>query len=273
MNEPPQDRMFVQLMDKISRECGFRCASYKDRCLRRRIAVRMRARAVHRYEDYGRVLDSDDGEYELLMDALTINVTKLFRNPATFDAVARHVVPTLWSNAQGRINVWSAGTASGEEAYSLAILFHRHAMREAGHEGLLRRVAVLGTDIDRKSMAAAQRGVYAEGAFADTPAELRETYFSHAEPFSVHEGIRSLVRFARHDLIREAPPGTGFSLIACRNVIIYFDQPTQESLFQRFYDSLSPGGFLVLGKVETLFGHARDRFVAVDARERIFRKL
>ena len=118
---------FAALTAKIARERSFGCAAYKEKCLRRRIAVRMRARGVHRFADYAALLDRDSVEYERLIDTLTINVTKLFRNWTTFDAIARLVVPILWEGGARPIRGWSAGCSSGEESYSLAILFHRHA--------------------------------------------------------------------------------------------------------------------------------------------------
>lgn len=274
MTEIATDSEFAFLTGKIARERGFGCGSYKEKCLRRRIAVRMRARGVHTYGDYARILDTDAREYELLLDALTINVTKLFRNWEAFDAIARRVIPGLWEATEGRINIWSAGCSSGEEAYSLAILLHRHAS-ERGELPWLSRVTVLGTDIDNASLAAAERGAYAEPAFADTPAEVREAYFSPDPPHVVHQAVRRMVRFERRDLLREPAPemsAEGIHLIACRNVIIYFDRDTQESLFERFHDALAPGGFLVLGKVETLLGPARSLFATVESRERIFRR-
>lgn len=260
------------LTEKIARERGFHCGSYKERCVRRRIAVRMRARGVHTFRDYERTLDDDPREYEKLLDALTINVTKLFRNPEAFEAIARQVVPALWAQPLHPIRVWSAGSSSGEETYSLAALFHRHA--ESLGEGALApgRVRVLGTDIDRESLARAREGAYAEGAFADTSGALRARYFSAGYPATVAPEVRALVTFERRDLLREAPPPGPHHLIVCRNVVIYFDRPTQELLFERFHDALAPGGYLVLGKVETLLGPARARFVAVDQRERIFRR-
>jgi len=265
------DAAFQALTAKVTRERGFGCASYKEKCLRRRIAVRMRACGVHSYEDYARVLDADAREYERLLDALTINVTKLFRNWETYATVARTVVPAVWALADETLRAWSAGCSSGEEAYSLAILFHQHAeaLRETRR---LSRLRVLGTDIDRDSLAAAERGAYEEAAFAETPAELRARYFSGTRPHAVVPEVRALVEFERHDLLREEPPA-GQHLIACRNVIIYFDRDTQEALFQRFHAALRPGGFLVLGKVETLLGPARAMFAPVDARERVFRRL
>ena len=264
---------FLQLTDKITRDRGFGCASYKEKCLRRRIAVRMRARGVHTYGDYARLLDGDPVEYERLLDALTINVTKLFRNWETYDAIERLVVPELWKRPDPTLRVWSAGCSSGEEPYSLAALFHRHAARVHEANRLPGRLDVLGSDIDRGVLAAAARGVYQGPAFADTPVDLRERYFRpEGQGFAVVPELRSLVRFERRDLIAEMPPHGGLHLITCRNVIIYFDRATQEALFERFHAALAPGGFLVLGKVETLLGHARTLFATVEPRERIFRK-
>ena len=267
------DREFSALTAKISRDKGFGCASYKEKCLRRRIAVRMRARGVHTYGDYSRVLDTDGTEYERLLDALTINVTKLFRNFETYNSIAERVIPALWERAIPQINVWSAGCSSGEEPYSLAALFHRHAERLGALAELAKRVRVLGSDIDVRCLAAAETGSFAEGDFTDTPDELRRRYFSPSSPFTIIPEVRRLVRFERRDLLAEAPPPGAHHLICCRNVLIYFDRETQERLFDKFHSALSPDGFLVLGKVETLLGAARQRFVAVDGRERVFRPL
>ncbi len=271
MTETQVDRDFLSLTAKISRERGFGCASYKEKCLRRRIAVRMRARGVHTYDAYARLLDDDAREYEMLLDALTINVTKLFRNWEAFAALEATVIPELWARREGEIRVWSAGCASGEEAYSLAILFHRHAKR-THTMSRLSRVRILGTDIDRASLAAAERGEYADAAFADTPAEIRRDYFSATPPFRVLSEVRELVRFEQRDLLREPPPWSDLHLLTCRNVIIYFDRDTQEMLFRRFHDALAPGGVLLLGRVETLLGGSRAHFTPVDPRERIFKR-
>jgi chemotaxis methyl-accepting protein methylase len=263
---------FQELTRKISSERGFGCASYKEKCLRRRIAVRMRARGVHTYTDYARILDDDAGEYDRLLDALTINVTKLFRNWEVYASIAANVVPALWRRPSPTIRVWSAGCSTGDEPYSLAILLHQYAA--ANHRlAELSRVQVLGSDIDRQCLAAAERGQFEAGDFADTPDDLRAAYFTAEPPFTVLPSIRELVRFERRDLLSDPPPPMKFDLVACRNVLIYFDRDTQERLFQKFYDALAPDGFLVLGKVETLLGAARAKFAPVDARERIFRRL
>jgi chemotaxis protein methyltransferase CheR len=265
------DSAFTALTAKIASDRGFGCASYKDKCLRRRIAVRMRARGVHTYADYARVLDSDQHEYDKLLDALTINVTKLFRNWETYSVLRDSVVPALWSLPDPLINVWSAGCSSGEEPYSLAALFHHHAERLGAAAAAERRVHVLGSDIDARSLDAAACGTFEESDFNETPSELRQRYFAPAPPFAIVPEVRRMVHFERRDLLAEEAPPVQHHLICCRNVLIYFDRETQERLFQKFRDALAPTGYLVLGKVETLLGAARSRFAAVDGRERIFR--
>ena len=267
------DREFTLLTAKIARDKGFGCASYKEKCLRRRIAVRMRARGVHTYGDYARVLDADGTEYDRLLDALTINVTKLFRNWETYEVIAKKVVPALWDGPSEHISVWSAGCSSGEEPYSLAALFHRYAESVGQLADLARRVRVLGSDIDARCLIDAERGTFEEGDFADTPIDLRRRYFAPEAPFTIIPDVKRLVHFERRDLLAEAPPAGPHHLIVCRNVLIYFDRETQERLFDKFAAALAPDGFLVLGKVETLLGAARTRFVAVEGRERVFRPI
>jgi chemotaxis methyl-accepting protein methylase len=265
---------FLELTRKISIERGFGCASYKEKCLKRRIAVRMRARGVHTYGEYAKILDTDSAEYDRLLDALTINVTKLFRNWDAYASMSANVIPELWKREAPEIRVWSAGCSSGDEPYSLGILFHRYAATN-GMLSQLSRVRILGTDIDRQCLVAAERAEFDDADFADTPDDLRSRYFSASAPFTVAPAIRSLVRFERRDLLSQPPPIEGgcFDLVVCRNVLIYFDRDTQERLFNAFHAAISPGGFLVLGKVETLLGRARSMFAPVDARERVFRRI
>jgi len=271
MAAPVDEAGFAALTAKIARERGFGAGSYRDGCLRRRIAVRLRARGIADYAAYSQLLDRDPAEWESLLDALTINVTKLFRDRDVYEAVAQTVIPAVWAMPQRALRVWSAGCASGEEPYSLAVLFHRHAV--ARSEGdRLSRVTVIASDIDRVSLDRARRAEYAESAFGDTPDDLRRRYFTHTEPFAVVPEVRALVTFETRDLLHEAPPRGPLQLIACRNVVIYFDGASQQGLFQRFHDALQPGGFLVLGKVETLLGDARRLFEVVDLRHRIFRR-
>jgi len=270
-NDPGADDGFRDLAEKITRESEFRCTNYKDGCVRRRIAVRMRARGAATYAQYGDLLDSDSSEYERLMDTLTVNVTRFFRNPNTFAVAAERVIPELWQRVP-RIMVWSAGSASGEEAYSLAALFHEHA-RSIGALGRLGRVSVLGSDIDRGSLDAANRAAYLPASFTDTPPEILDGLFPRVgDRRTVIPAIRAITRFERRDILRDPPAPAAFDLVACRNVVIYLDRATQEALVESLFDSLRPGGYLIMGHVETIFGRARRNLVPVDIRERIYHK-
>jgi len=257
VSKAPQERAFEALTNKISRERGVSCGSYKDKCLKRRIAVRMRARGVHTYEDYGAILDRDAHEYQELLDALTINVTKFFRNAETWNAL-RPYLDTL-AGARPNLRVWSAGGASGEEPYTIAVL-----LAEAGTPGVID-----ATDVDRLSLERTRQAKYPDAAFTEMPANLKRRYFPGGQPL---ESVREIVRVRAHDLTREPPPHPPYDLIVCRNVVIYFERQAQERLFQVFVDALAPGGVLLLGKVETLFGPARERLTLVDPRERIYVK-
>lgn len=268
---------FRVLAAKIARETTFPCESYKPQVLRRRIAVRMRACDVDSYTAYSSILDADHQEYARLLDVLTVNVTRFFRDPPTFDALASLVVPALWSEAPADIAVWSAGAASGEEAYSLAALFHEEALRRR-ELSRLGRVRVVATDIDRASLFAAARAEYPPSAFRETPPELLDRLFPRAddaragETRTVATQVRALVDVQRRDLLRDPPPGR-FDLITCRNVIIYLDRLAQERLVSTLHAALRPGGYLVLGRAEMLLGPSRARFVPVLGRERIFRRI
>jgi chemotaxis methyl-accepting protein methylase len=264
---------FAALCQKIERDRGFRCPNYKDTCLRRRISVRMRARSAATYAEYSAILDGDSVEYDRLIQALTINVTKFFRNPESFACLATRVIPELWMTKSPLIRVWSAGCSTGEEPYSLAVLFREHAVSLGDLPGLS-RLRIVATDVDREALATASRGQYPDAALGDTPPAVSDRYFPlEKNSRTVTSEIRNLVTFEHRDLLDAKGPGGRLHLIVCRNVIIYFTRETQERLFELFHELLLPGGFLVLGKVETLLGKSRERFAPVSSRDRIFRRL
>ncbi len=260
---------FRTLAAMIARARGLDVGAYKPNCLRRRIAVRMRARGAHTYDDYARILAADAAEYDRLLDALTINVTKFYRNRETWDALAAGTLPGLWDETGGTLRCWSAGCASGEEPYTLAILLLEEARRRGTAPP---RRCVDATDLDRESLARAAAGRYPASAFDEMPEPLVQRYFTGPGPRDAVAPVRALVHFVRHDLLREAPPAPPYDLILCRNVVIYFDRPSQERLYAGFARALAPHGVLVLGKVETLVGEARGMFRLLDARERIYRR-
>lgn len=273
MTEAP-DPGFTLLAERIAGRTGLDVSAYKERCLRRRIAVRMRACGVATYGDYVGLLERRPAEFDLLLDALTINVTRFFRNPETWAWLGAGVLPQLLAAREGRLRVWSAGCASGEEPYTIAMLV-ADVLEGMGQPDWLPRLVIDATDLDRASLERAATANYPRAAFAEANPALVGRWVDPAgeDRLQVREALRRLVHLHRMDLLRESPPGREYDLVVCRNVIIYFDRPTQDRLMERFAGHLVIGGVLVLGKVETLVGPDRQRFQLLEPRERIYRRV
>ncbi len=239
-----------------------------------RLAVRMRACGVPTFAQYAQHLHENTAEYDRLLDALTINVTKFYRNADTWDRLATTVVPDLLVRRGSAFRCWSAGCASGEEAYTLAVLL----LEEARKTGATNEIAgcIDATDFDVKSLKKAGEGRYPEEAFDEMPNSLTARYFhrnsEHPDSLSISDPVRRLVRFVRHDVITDPPPNPPYDLILFRNVVIYFDRPTQERIFLEMANALASGGVFVLGKVETVSGAASEILQLEDVRERVYRR-
>jgi len=272
----PDDAGFAALAERISGRAGLDIGAYKDRCLRRRIAVRMRACGVHRYGDYVALLDQRPEEFDRLLDALTINVTKFFRNREAWDWLGEQLLPELLRGRQGQLRVWSAGCASGEEPYTIAMLV-TDVLTRLGQPGWVSRVRIDATDIDRRSMERARVARYPRRAFSEADPAIPGRYCTVVgtgeEELEIRPEVRRLVEIRAFDLTRDTPPAARYDLVCCRNVVIYFDRDTQERLMNVFADALASDGILLLGKVETIFGAARHRYALLEPRERIYRKI
>lgn len=264
---------FARLTGEIAKAAGMQLGDYKEKVLRRRIAVRMRARSAESYGAYGELLRHDPVELEKLKDALTINVTRLYRNPETWERLRTLVLPGLLTQREGAVRIWSAGCSSGEEPYTLAMCLAEEAERMGKHVWA-NKARIVATDIDELIMARARAGRYPSSAFIEMPPALTAKYFRPVgtDDREVVPALKRMVEVRRQDLLREPPPTPPYDLVVCRNVVIYFDRDGQDRIFAGFAEALTPGGYLLLGKVETLFGAARDRLELVDVRERIFRR-
>ena len=260
---------YEAIFSKLERERGFRGGQYRKKCLRRRIAVRMRARAISDPARYCLLLDQDPAEYDRLLRTLTINVSKFFRNPETWAVIKRVVVPELLKGDRP-IRAWSAGTAAGEEAYSVAITLREAISAGNGTVGT-DLIRVLGTDIDPAVLEQAAAAAYPEESLSETPPETRRRWFSDGPPYRLDPTIRSLVEFRELDVL-DGAPDIEADLVLCRNLLIYLEGRAQKDVFRTFADVLRPGGFLVLGRVETLGRVVRQHFDVIDVRERIYRR-
>jgi len=249
---------------------GFDFTGYKRTTLMRRVRRRMDARGLTSLSEYRDYLELEPEEFTRLFDSLLINVTGFFRDPQAWEALREEVLPELLSAKTARrpLRVWSAGCATGEEAYTLAIVL-AEAM---GLEDFISRVKIYATDLDEDALVEARGGVYAERQIADVDEELRRKYFeASASKYSFRRDLRRQVIFGRNDLTRDAPISR-VDLLVARNTLMYFNAETQSNIIRKFHFALSNPGFLFLGKAEMLLNHG-DQFEPVDLRKRLFRKI
>ncbi|HSG81459.1 MAG TPA: CheR family methyltransferase, partial [Gemmatimonadota bacterium] len=228
----------------------------------------MRARGIPDIESYASLLDDDPSEYDRLLRVLTINVSKFFRNPETWQVIREQVVPELLQQG-GPVVMWSAGAAAGEEAYSLAILAWDWLVSTG--QGGWGGIRIVGTDIDDRVLELARAAEYPEAALDDTPEDLRYRWFTKDEMYRLKEPIPRLVEFRQRDILSGRPDFEA-NLILCRNLLIYLDRDAQLRVFRTFVDTLQPGGYMVLGRVEMLAPELRQHFEVLSARERIYRR-
>ena len=265
------EKEFTELKTIIKKKLGFNCDGYKQAHLKRRLAVRLRANNSESYKDYAMTLLNNDNEPEKLKEALTVNVTELFRNPETFEAFYNVGLPELFKTKGDNvtIKVWSAGCSNGEEPYSIAIMM----LEFLGYRANKYNISILGTDIDDDSLRNAECGVYKPKQLEKISKERLDRFFiKQGDEYAVADDVRNIVNFKHHDII-SGPRMYGFDIIFCRNVTIYFDKNLQEELYMKFYESLNEGGYFLMGKTETLIGKTGVLFKPVDIKERIYRKV
>lgn len=242
---------------------------YKRSTVLRRIARRMQVRGVSAFAAYLQILREMPDEPGALLRDLLITVTRFFRDPDAFQALEETVIPKLFEGKKeaDEIRVWVAGCATGEEAYSIAMLLLEHAERL----GIAPRLQVFATDISEQAIVSARKGLYPDAIKEDVGPERLERFFTHeANSYRVKKSLRNVVLFAVHDLL-SAPPFIRLDLISCRNLLIYLNREIQERVFELFHYALRPRGYLFLGTSETPTGSA-DRFGVVDKDQHIFQR-
>jgi len=258
------------LLDYLKRSRGFDFTGYKQPSLTRRIHKRMQAIGVRTYNEFIEVLERDPAEFEQLCNAVLINVTAFFRDGVPWDTVTTDIIPRLLESkgADAAIRVWSAGCASGEEAYTLAIVL----AEVLGHEAFRERVKIYATDVDEHALAVARHAVYGAHAVEGVAPDLLEKYFGrHDSRYTFRKDLRRFVIFGRNDLVQDAPISR-IDLLVCRNTLMYFNAATQARILARFHFALSDKGYLFLGRAETLLTH-NTMFSPVDIKRRIFVKV
>lgn len=258
---------FDDVLTYVEAELGFATSHYDSSYLDRRVSSRMRRTDADEHDEYLALLEEDTGERERLLDALSVNVTSFFRNPDVWTEL-RGVLATL--DDEGPVKLWSAACSDGREPYSLAML--------ALDQGLSpRNFEVIATDIDEEVLEVARNGVYHSTRTTDIDEQLGpiDDYDRFVEQeedrFVVAERVRDQVEFERHDLINDEPKAN-VDLVSCRNLFIYINAEHKLPMLRTITRSLRVGGYLVIGKTETLPEKLKPEYDAVDKRLRIYKK-
>lgn len=267
--DPVNDEPFARILAILGRETGVDLHDYKQSTVRRRIERRLIASGRNTIEDYADFIAHHAAEAELLLADILISVTAFFRDAPAFDALAQQLDDRIKTAAPGaQFRCWVAGCATGEEVYSIAILI-RAAMDR--HEKRL-RVQLFATDLDEQALLIARRGIYSRASLVEMPQYLVDKYFHPLEDrLQVAPEIRDLVVFAKHNLISD-PPFLGLDLVACRNVLIYFNATLQERVLRIFHYSMHAYGMLFLGRSETAH-HPTGCFEPIDKHIKLFTKV
>ena len=267
---PGDDAILERFLRQVRDQTGIDFASYKRPTITRRLERRMAAVGVTTLSDYVRYVARNPTEYDRLASGFLIKVTEFFRDPDLFDYLRNEIVPRIVRYATERdreIRIWSAGCATGEEAYSLAIL-----LAEALGDSLGRfNVRVFATDLDADAVNFARRGIYSRSAVSNLPPELLERYFQRiGEEYEIRKNVRALTVFGQHDLAQRAP-FPRIDLAVTRNVLIYFTPELQKRALQLFAFSLREGGTLVLGKAESV-SQLPEHFTPEEPRLKVYRR-
>lgn len=239
----------------VMEKTGIALADHKRELVYGRLAKRLRAIGLDSFSQYCAYIQEHEEEFHELVNAITTNLTAFFRESYHFDHLRESVLPELMRTnaASRRIRIWSAGCSTGEEPYSIAMVVRDAIPASANWD-----VKILATDIDTNVLEKARNGIYREERARDIPLPLCKRFVvrgtgQNAGHIRIRDELRSMITFRQLNLMDPWPMKGPFDIIFCRNVVIYFDKPTQKILFDRYADILRPGGHLFVGHSETLF--------------------
>jgi len=268
-----------KILDYLQKQKGFDFSGYRRSMLERRINKRLLATETGNINEYFQFLINNQREGDELIDALTINVSQFFRNPLVFEFISNKLIPWLimekLKKKEKYLRIWSAGCATGEEPYSLAIIFKEFLEKE----NLELDLRIFATDIDKKSLKSAKEGVYNFESMKEVKYGLLSKYFiQENSSFKIIPKIKNMVNFSFYDLLEQnsyAPSESifgNFDLIFCRNVLIYFNLEYQDKIFEKLHYSLTPSGYLILGEAEMISKRYERYFTRLSEFVKVFQK-
>ncbi|HSG74398.1 MAG TPA: protein-glutamate O-methyltransferase CheR [Nitrosopumilaceae archaeon] len=253
----------------VHKKRGLDLSYFKPTFLSRRIGVRMKMLSMTSSSQYAQLLNSDLNELGTLYDSLSINVTKFYRDKQVWHVFGNKIIPNLLKNSKpnDQLRIWSCGCASGEEPYSLAIMFSE------AYKNLDNKFKILATDINSKALQHARKGIYTSDNLKNLDSLLITKYFKKTNDgkYEIINKIKDLVSFSLADITTF--PVSYIDLIFCRNLLIYYGKDAQDLIFKKFHTVLKPNRYLVLGMDETLWGHKlQNSFLSLNSRDRIYQK-
>ncbi|MBS1143209.1 MAG: Protein-glutamate O-methyltransferase [Proteobacteria bacterium] len=256
------------LLYKVQRHSQVDFSGYKEATVWRRILRRMAANRVNEIDEYINLAEKNPEEYNQLCKEILISVTAFFRDPQAFESLRSHLKERLAQKVPGEeVRIWVPGCATGEEAYTIAILLFE-LLGERRYETKLQ---IFATDLDLAAMANARRGVYSESSLSAMPPELVARYFHpQGDAYEVIKPLREAVVFARQNVLQD-PPFLRLDMISCRNLLIYFQNTPQEKVLDTFHYALAPGGLLFLGKSESVY-QRENLFDPIEREHKLFRR-
>ncbi|MFH5884834.1 chemotaxis protein CheB [Halalkalibaculum sp. DA3122] len=264
-----ETKVLSKIFGKINVAMGHDFTQYKRSSVLRRIERRMRVTRITSLSDYLEYITEHPPEIKELFKDLLISVTNFFRDPEAFDTLQETVIPRLFEgkNATDSVRVWVPGCATGEEAYSLAILLHEHAQTLSSPP----QIQIFATDIDQEALDIARKGCYPESMVADITTERLHRYFKkEGSEYCVRQNISGMILFAVHNLLKD-PPFSKLDLVSCRNLLIYLNRDLQSEVFNLFHYALKPEQWLFLGMSDSIL-EATDLFNSIDKKYQIFQQ-
>lgn len=233
--------------------------AYKERQMKRRIDALISKNGYSGYEQYLQGLRTDKERFEEFVTYLTINVSEFYRNPDQWKVMDKEIFPELISKFGKKLKIWSAACSTGDEPYSLVMALSKHVPLDMIH--------ITATDLDKQIIAKAKVGLYSEKSIAAVPDDFKKKYFTKiGSSYQISDEIKSKVEFKEHNLLDDNY-ATGYHMIVCRNVLIYFTEEAKEEVFKKFYRSLLPSGILFIGSTEQIVNHKE---IGYDRRNSFF---
>lgn len=242
---------YAEFINKIKTKTGIDLSLYKEAQMKRRLTSLYEKRGYRNFTEYYQAIHTSKELLDEFLDRMTINVSEFYRNGQRWDVLDKKIFPMLLSKNK-RLKIWSAACSTGEEPYSLAMVLSSHIP--------VRDISILATDLDAGVLERAKVGLYADRSLKEVPKPVLSRYFvNEGHHYQVTDEIKRTVEFKQHNLLND-PYGSGFDLIVCRNVMIYFTEKAKDQIYMNFSKALKPGGILFVGSTEQIFNPSKYGF-------------